>query len=131
MAARKTTKRRSSPRRASTKPLIPTPGHGEQIWILDVPYRAPAPGAKYYTALKAHAYIGAQLPDELAVYASKPYSYARWVEEDLNGVRQPGAAGFHKTPRPEQVDAAKAIATAFHHGKRGFLLADEPGVGKT
>ena len=131
MAARKTTQRRSKPRRASAAPLIPTPGHGEQIWILDVPYRAPAPGAKYYKALKAHAYIGTQLPDELTVYASKPYSYARWVEEDFNGVRQPGATGFHKIPRPEQVDAAKAIATAFHHGKRGFLLADEPGVGKT
>ena len=120
-----------SPRRASAAPLIPTPGHGEQIWILDVPYRASAPGAKYYKALKAYAYIGTQLPDELTVYASKPYSYARWVEEDFNGVRQPGATGFHKIPRPEQVDAAKAIATAFHHGKRGFLLADEPGVGKT
>lgn len=135
-AGKKTAARRAAPRKtAATRKTasadVPVTAAGEQIFVLDVPFRAPAPGARYYRGVKAHAYVGAALPAELAVYRGKPYSYARWLEEELTGAAGPGAEAVAKTPRSEQRAAAAAIVAAHAAGHRGFLLADDPGLGKT
>jgi hypothetical protein len=104
---------------------------GDRVWILDVPFKAPSVGARYSATVKAHVFVGRNLPDHLSVYRSKPYSYARWIEDDINGSVGPGAVTAPKTARPEQVAGAKAIATAAFSHLRGFYLADSPGTGKT
>ncbi|MFE3290854.1 DEAD/DEAH box helicase [Rhodococcus sp. NPDC059234] len=96
-----------------------------------MPFRAPAPGARYYGAIKAHAYVGARLPAGLAPYTAKPYSYQQWTEDELNGTRGPSATAAAKRLRPEQVEGAAAIAAAAAAGWRGFCLSDDPGLGKT
>src|SRR5699024_1679510 len=135
-AAKKTAARRAAPRKtAAAKKTaaadVPVSAAGEQLFVLDVPFRAPAPGARYYRGIKAHAYVGATLPAELAVYRGKPYSYARWLEEELTGAPGPEAEAVAKTPREEQRAAAAATVAAHAAGHRGFLLADDPGLGKT
>lgn len=129
--ARKPTTRKPAARQPPASADIPEAVAGQRIWVLDVPYRAPAPGAKYYRGIKAYAFVGEHLPAELASYANKPYSYARWAEDELNGGAGPGAEAFAKAPRAEQLEAAAAIVAAHRAGHRGFLLADDPGVGKT
>ncbi|GGC69755.1 DEAD/DEAH box helicase [Hoyosella rhizosphaerae] len=129
---RATRTKRPTRRSRTVKPAdIPTAGTGQRIWVLDVPFKAPAAGARYYAGIKSYAYVGATLPATLTVFASKPYSYQRWVEDNLNGTHSSGATASPKTPRVEQIDAAKAIARAAHAGWRGFFLADDPGLGKT
>lgn len=137
-AAKKTVKKtakKTAPRKTAAKKTatsdVPVVAPGEQLFVLDVPFRAPAPGARYYRGIKAHAYVGATLPAELAVYRGKPYSYACWLEEELTGVPGPAAEAVAKTPRAEQRTAAGAIVAAHRAGHRGFLLADDPGLGKT
>ncbi|NMN98790.1 DEAD/DEAH box helicase [Nocardiaceae bacterium YC2-7] len=110
---------------------MPELASGERVWVLEVPYKAPTPGAKYAADLKAYVFVGAMLPPDLAGYRSKPYSYARWIEDELNAEASPGATAFPKQPRVEQLEAAEAIATAALSGRRGFWLADDPGCGKT
>ncbi len=130
-AARKPVARKPSSRKPSAASDVPEAAAGHRIWVLDVPFRAPAPGSRYYKGIKAHAYVGEQLPAELAAYANKPYSYPRWAEDELNGESGPGAIAVAKEPREEQLEAAAAIVAAHKAGHRGFLLADDPGVGKT
>ncbi|MDN5759165.1 MAG: DEAD/DEAH box helicase family protein [Tomitella sp.] len=96
-----------------------------------MPFRAQPPGARYYRSLGAYAHVGPELPVELRRYRSRPYSYARWREDEFNGHRGPGASAPPKTPRPQQVEGARAIATAYKAGWRGFWLGDDMGVGKT
>ncbi|WP_242692862.1 DEAD/DEAH box helicase family protein [Rhodococcus sp. D-46] len=111
---------------------VPSVARGQRVWVLDgVPYRATPPGAHYYPGIRAHAYVGETLPERLQVYASKPYSYARWIEDEINGVRGPGARAAPKTPTAMQISGAKAIATAYKSGYRGILLGDDMGCGKT
>ena len=116
--------------RAPVKP-VPTVGAGERIWILEVPFRVQLPGVHYVAAWKAHAHVGVSLPPALQPYASLPYSYQRFLEDELNGDVGPGADVHPKEPRPEQVEGAKAIVRAAQSGFRGFYLADDPGTGKT
>ncbi|WP_024794994.1 DEAD/DEAH box helicase family protein [Tomitella biformata] len=135
-ATRKPAARKPASKKPSAAQDLPEASAGQRIWVLDVPYRAPAPGAKYYKGIKAYAYVGTDLPTELATYANKPYSYARWAEDELNGGVGLGTAGMGavavaKQPRQEQLEAAAAIVAAHAAGHRGFLLADDPGVGKT
>ncbi|WP_255583821.1 DEAD/DEAH box helicase [Dietzia sp. ANT_WB102] len=85
----------------------------------------------YYKALKAHAWIGESLPTELLPYASKPYSYQRWVEDDLNGEAGPGAGGPPVTPTAAQVEDARVITVAAAAKFRSVLVANSPGTGKT
>ena len=49
-------------------------GPGERVWVLAVPFRAPAPGAQWHKDLQAHVYVGRALPPELAPYDSSPYN---------------------------------------------------------
>lgn len=132
----RTTRRPSPPashsaRGASEAMLKVDNATGDRVWILDVPFKAPAVGARYSAAVKSHVFVGQDLPNHLVAYRSKPYSYARWIEDDINGHAGPGPVAVLKSARPEQVSAAKAIATAAFRGSRGFYLADSPGMGKT
>ena len=126
-------KRTTPKRRTKTTPPPPTAQHaGERIFILDIPFRTTAPGAQWVPAWKTHAYVGAALPDPLLPFASQPYSYQRWVEDDLNAdPGEPMRDVAAKTPRQEQLDGAAAIVSAHRAGARQFLLADDPGTGKT
>lgn len=138
--ARASTKRsrpaKKSPRKnTTTAPELPTRAPGERVWLLELPWGgidgSLPPGTRYYKALKAHAYAGASLPAILAPYASKPYSYQRWLEDDINGERGPGAVAPPKTPTQEQIDDARAIAIAAAANYRGVLVSNGVGTGKT
>ncbi|MFL0579512.1 DEAD/DEAH box helicase family protein [Dietzia sp. 179-F 9C3 NHS] len=71
------------------------------------------------------------MPEALHPYASKPYSYLRWLEDELNGNKGPGATSAPMTLRPEQREDVRAIATAAQRGWRGIYLANSVGTGKT
>jgi hypothetical protein len=101
------------------------------VWVLAVPFRAPAPGAVWRKDLQAHVYVGAELPAELAPYAPGPYTLERYLEDELNGAPRPLPAARALTPRPLQHAGAAAIAAHEAAGGRVFLLGDDPGVGKT
>ncbi|MDZ4234257.1 MAG: DEAD/DEAH box helicase, partial [Dietzia sp.] len=86
----KRTKSAKKPSAAQTVPTIPP---GQRVWLLELPWGGlgggtPA-GVTYYKALTAHAYVGTVLPSPLEPYASKPYSYLRWLEDELNGSEGP------------------------------------------
>jgi hypothetical protein len=136
--ARKTA-RKPAPRRSTASPAarstpaveLPTARPGERVWVLAVPFRAPAPGASWHAGLSAHVYVGPSLPAALAPYDPPPYSFERFVEDQLNAEPRPVPPGRPLTPRPEQVTGAAAIARHAAAGGRMFLLGDDPGVGKT
>lgn len=125
---------RRTPRRARRRsaPELPTAGPGERVWVLDVPYGTRVSGTVWNPTVKAHVHVARHLPDHLTPYQSRPYTYHRFIEDRING----GPAGTVQRsaamrPRAEQVSAARAIARRAAAGGRLFLLADEPGVGKT
>ncbi|MCW2582006.1 MAG: DEAD-like helicase, partial [Klenkia sp.] len=123
--------RKAAPRKAAVAAGTPVAGPGERVWVLAVPFRAPAPGAVWDKELQAHVWVGAALPPELAVYDPGPYTFERFLEEQLNDVARPVPTGDTMTPRAEQVSGAAAIAAHEAAGGRMFLLGDDPGVGKT
>lgn len=115
---------------------MPVPGPGERIFVLSVPWEERQLAAVYGGAWNATAkqalYVGRELPAGLAKYASPDYSWERWVEDDLNGhvaACQPSA--YMMTPRPHQQKAVDKIVTACARGYRGFVEADDVGLGKT
>ncbi|MGX1857638.1 DEAD/DEAH box helicase family protein [Dietzia sp. NPDC055340] len=140
--SRKTTTRRktSSKRAKSTKKssaaqAVPTIPSGQRVWLLELPWGGlgggmPA-GVTYYKSLTAHAYVGTTLPDPLEPYASKPYSYLRWLEDELNGSEGPGATAAPLTLRPEQCADVDTIVAAAEQEYRQFHLANDVGTGKT
>ncbi|WP_138731940.1 DEAD/DEAH box helicase family protein [Modestobacter excelsi] len=134
-AARKATAGKAARSRpAAAKPAagdLPTARPGERVWVLAVPFRAPAPGASWHAGLSAHVYVGPSLPAALAPYDPPPYSFERFVEDQLNAEPRPVPPARPMTPRPEQVTGAAAIARHAAAGGRMFLLGDDPGVGKT
>jgi hypothetical protein len=101
------------------------------VWVLAVPFRAPAPGAQWHKGLQAHVWVGRALPPELAPYESAPYSLERFVEDELNAEPRPVPEASALEPRPQQWTGADAIAAHAAAGGRVFLLGDDPGVGKT
>jgi hypothetical protein len=146
--ARKTTARKAAPAKKATTatprtrtatrtapsaaaPELPQARPGERVWVLAVPFRAPAPGASWHAGLSAHVYVGATLPAALAPYDPPPYSFERFVEDELNTDPRPMSPARPMSPRPEQVTGAAVIATHAAAGGRMFLLGDDPGVGKT
>ncbi|RIJ79193.1 DEAD/DEAH box helicase [Nakamurella silvestris] len=131
---RKPAARRSSGTRTARRPAadLPVAGPGERIWLLDVPYGTTAVGARWVPQWKAFAHVAVTLPESLAEFASKPFSYQRWIEDDVNGRPGPPAHGIApKQPRRQQYEGADAIIAAAESGARQFLLADAPGTGKT
>ena len=108
----------------------------DPVTILDVPfdrrYDARNAGAVYDKTRKISYYKGRDLPHALTSMRSQDYSYARWIEDDLNGrVRMPTPGPVVFAPRPHQTRAAEAISRAWAMGSPGFLLADSTGLGKT
>ncbi|MEE1649948.1 helicase [Brachybacterium sp. J144] len=131
-----TRRRRSSSRRrgSSSAPReLPFVGPGERLFVLDVPYGTQVEGASWHPAVRMHLHVGRELPAHLAPYSPGPHTLGRFLENELN----PGAPA--KVPPPAedleprrlQYEAADAIAAHAEAGGRLFLLADEPGVGKT
>jgi hypothetical protein len=129
-----TRRRTAAPRRrtaARPAPELPVAGPGERVWVLAVPFRAPAPGASWHPGLSTHLWTGAELPPELAAYRSAPYSLERFCEDELNAEPGPLPAAGELVPRDLQWEGADAIAAHAAAGGRVFLLGDDPGVGKT
>jgi hypothetical protein len=119
--------------RARKPPPPPQAGPGERVWVLDIPYGTQVPGATWHRGVKAHLHVGPRLTEEMERYAPRPYTLGRFLENRLNPtspVPGPPASG-ELEPRPLQVEGARAIRAKAAAGGRMFLLADEPGVGKT
>ncbi|MGY1748559.1 DEAD/DEAH box helicase family protein [Modestobacter sp. SYSU DS0511] len=127
--ARTAAARKAAPKKAA--PELPVAGPGERVWVLAVPFRAPAPGASWHAGLSAHVYVGAALPAALQPYDPPPHSLERYLEDELNTVPRPLPAARPMTPREQQVTGAGVIAAHAAAGGRMFLLGDDPGVGKT
>lgn len=101
--------------------------------MLDVPYGTQVDGATWHPAVKTHLHVGAALPAHLAPYSPGPHTLGRFIENSLNPddpIPNPEPNGSLE-PRQLQYEAADAIAARAAAGGRQFLLADEPGVGKT
>src|SRR5687768_5414627 len=118
-------------RAAKPKPETPVAGPGERVWVLAVPFRAPAPGAVWHAGLQAHVWVGAELPPELRPYDPPPYTFERFLEDELNEKPRPLPMARPLTPRDQQCDGADIVAAHAAAGGRVFLLGDDPGVGKT
>src|SRR4051812_42613317 len=119
------------PRPPKAAPELPTAGPGERVWVLAVPFRAPAPGAQWHKDLQAHVWVGRELPAELAPYDPPPHTFERFLEDELNATPRPLPAPRPMTPREEQWAGADAVIAHAEAGGRVFLLGDDPGVGKT
>jgi hypothetical protein len=105
---------------------------GQRLWFLEIPFRTPAPGARWDRSRKAWVYSGAELPADLTPYRPHPYSRLQWLEDEANSMPAPRPASVApKTPRPIQISGAAAIAAAYIDGWRQFLLCDDVGTGKT
>ncbi|MFS4491139.1 DEAD/DEAH box helicase family protein, partial [Dietzia kunjamensis] len=151
-ARKATTKRKTSSRKATTRskpsstrakpakkpnaaPAVPSIHPGQRVWLLELPWGGldggtPA-GVTYYKSLTAHAYVDTALPSALEAYASKPYSYLRWLEDELNGSEGPGATAAPMSLRPEQLADVDAIVAAAEQQFRQVHLANDVGTGKT
>ena len=133
---RSSTRRRRSSRRSSssrTPRELPFVGPGERLWILDVPYGTQVEGASWHPAVKMHVHVGRDLPEHLRPYSPGPHTLGRFLE-NLHNPGSPAPVpppAEELEPRQNQYEAADAIAARAAAGGRMFLLADEPGVGKT
>lgn len=117
------------------------PARQPYLWILDVPYEersaARAGGASWDAQRKSWVFLGDHIPPGLVPYTAQPYSWQEWRQRDANkGRTPPGGAtrGSAAAPRialrPHQKTAADTITAAAAAGARGFLLADDVGLGK-
>ena len=132
---RKATTTRAKATKKSSAAATPSIPSGQRVWLLELPWGGldggtPA-GVTYYASLTAHAYVGTALPSALEPYASKPYSYLRWREDELNGSEGPGATAAPMTLRPEQLADVDAIVAAAEGQFRQVHLANDVGTGKT
>lgn len=98
----------------------------------DLPWGFKHPEIQYWKNEKVHVYKGTFLPDELHPFASKDFSYARWKEDELNGVVQtPEKSANRFSLREHQAEGVKYIVQHYIQGSSDFLLADKTGIGKT
>src|SRR5699024_3433 len=137
--------RRSSSRRrrsAAASRELPFVGPGERLWVLDVPYGTQVEGASWHPAVSMHLHVGRAVPAHRAPYARVPHTLRRFLTYHLyprepyqhphTGEPAPNPEPAEDLePRQNQYEAAVAIAAHAAAGGRQFLLADEPGVGKT
>jgi len=108
----------------------------ERMYVLKVPYDerqfARTHGAMWDAQLRSHIWVGRTLPAELTEYSSQDYSWERWLEDDYNNTMlAPTITQTSLTVRDHQQHAAELIAHAAMLGYRGFLEADDVGLGKT
>jgi hypothetical protein len=110
---------------------------GEVATVLSAPWDERgvlmAFGAKYNADLKQHLIWGnGEVRLELQRYVSKPMSWERWIEDEINGrVKRIPRAKVPMTPRPHQKLGVQKITKAAAAGWRGFAEADQVGLGKT
>jgi hypothetical protein len=133
---KRTTRKPASSRAAKPAPIPPVVGPGERLFVLSVPFEergvANANGARWDSYTRQTIYVGAALPYGLTPYAAPDYSWERYVEDDLNGTVLPTQpSGMTFTPRPHQIEAIDKIEDTAARGYRGFLEADDVGLGKT
>lgn len=127
--------RKKAASKTSSPPKLPELQTGERHFILDIPFEmrgiAQAYKAKYIKEI-GNVYTGTSLPPGLEPFASKDFSYERWLEDDLNKKVKPTAVSPNPMkPRPHQIDAIKRIIGSAKAGYRGFVEADDVGLGKT
>lgn len=120
---------------------VPTPGKGQRVWFLDIPYEhrgiATAHRAEWFPNL-GWAYVGTSLPSGLANYRPRRYSWEEWLEEDYLGHHRPtdpapapdpSTGSF--TPRRDQLEDVRSMLMARKAGSPEFLIGSEVGTGKT
>jgi len=110
--------------------------NGTRIHVLSMPWEArgiaQVNGVKYHPDLKQYLYEGYTLPPVLQPYRSEDFSLERWIQDELNGRREPiQDFGSRMTPRDHQKTAIKKIMAYGKAGWRGFIVADNVGVGKS
>lgn len=140
-AAKKATSQRAkAPRGPAKSTSRPAPAAvsvqpGQRLFVLSVPFSergvANANGAMWDPARRATVYVGSHLPYGLTPYQSPDYSWERWIEDEANRSPLPCAPGVPMTLRPHQIEASDRIAAAAARGWRGFVEADDVGLGKT
>lgn len=135
VSTRKKAPTKSSRSKSASTPQLPSLNTGERYFILSVPFAlrsvATAFKAKYYKGY-GHVFIGKSLPPMLQHFASPDFSYERWIEDDLNNsIQAPSVDSYKFVPRPHQQEAMKKIFASAKHGFRGFIEADDVGLGKT
>lgn len=107
-----------------------------RTFLLDVPFaqrsEAQAAGARWDGDHKSYLWSGTSVPAALSVFRAPAYSWERLREDTLNGgAERQASTGDGMRPRPHQDAAIRTIHAAVAVGRRGFLLADDVGVGKT
>lgn len=132
MARRRTSRRRTSSSKQPPKPL-PTLEPGQRYWILDVPFdQRGIPGVQWYRQINANLWVGPTLPEHLRPYRSRPHTLERFRENQLNQTLSTDDDPVEPmTPRPIQIDGARAIARHAASGGPQFFLTDDTGTGKT
>jgi SNF2 family DNA or RNA helicase len=105
------------------------------ITFIEVPfeqrYEARNAGVKYDKSMKS-SYVEGPVPSSLKNWASKDYSFERWLEDSVNKhIKKPVLGPVMFTPRPHQVVAQKAIVQSWSNNSPGFLISDSTGLGKT
>lgn len=109
-------------------------------YVIDLPfamrYSLSLFGGTYNKEYKVSVVKKDKPPEELLIFASKPYSYEAWVEKELNGqyrkeIVEQMAEKDLMIPRDYQIHGYETIKKAISSGSHGFLLADEVGLGKT
>jgi len=138
---KRTTVRKKTTRtvkKSTTKAVDPVksiqPGH--KVWVLeDVPFGMRFPGLVFDKTRKAQLFIGQELNAYAKPFVSKPYSLARWIENDINKGNSNNVDDLHSVhpmvPRSDQAEDIEKINQSFDSGSRGFFLTSQTGTGKT
>jgi hypothetical protein len=137
--AKKPVAKKSTARPSPTstpRALVPARRAGSgRVWLLDVPFEervdAKWGGARFDGDLRRWVFRGEELPERLQRFAPARYSWESWLQDEANGGWQPSPGESSIRLHPHQEEAARLIAAAKRAGRRGFLLADEVGLGKT
>lgn len=111
-----------------------------RYFALDVPFAmrgvAAAGGARWEPDHGVFVVQADRLPASLVPFAAQPYSWESRIERELNDESISEASTSANAapaivPRPHQIEAIRAIASAAAAKRAGFLLADDVGLGKT
>ena len=108
----------------------------QNIWVLDnVEWEERSLvsklGGKWDNILKQFIFVGEVLPEVLKKYENEPYSLTRWIQDDLKNNTVPPDTVETFIPRPHQVEGINKIVSHFRKGWRGFIEADNVGIGKS
>lgn len=110
---------------------------GERYWILSVPFEERGIVSifkgKWDPNLHQFLYRGTKLPQQLEAYQSEDYSWERFLEDRLNPTPTQTAVSPNTkfTPYPHQQEAIDSLVSFAKKGWRGYVLADDVGLGKT